>query len=119
MATLYSAPVSGNGIDTLAGTYVAFALLDMTSVSPGARQVDVVDRYLRAGWIAFGDIISGFSVSDGVYWRMPIYLDWDQTLWTPIPTNDGSLSINLQMRATRVRWFLPAGAALYLQVEGS
>lgn len=119
MATLYSASLAGSGVDTMAGTYVAFALLDMTAVSPGARLVDVSDRYLRAGWIAFGDIISGFAVSDGIYWRLPIFLDWDKTLWTPIPTNDGSLSINLQMRATRIRWFLPAGCALYVQVEGT
>lgn len=119
MTTLYSASLSGSGTDIMAGTWVTFAVIEALTVSPGASLVDVPDHYLRAGWIAFGDAISGLSVSNGDYWRPPIFVNWDRNLWTPVPTNDAGLTLNLQMRATKIRWFMPAGSSVYVQVEGT
>lgn len=75
-----------------------------------------LDRYARLGWLSLG---YGETNDDEVfrnYWRAPIWIEFLDLHWTPIPAyKDGDLII----WSTRLRFSLSPGAAAHVWIYGS
>lgn len=118
MPTYLDRDISGDDSDVLPGNSLIYAVVHVTSVGVEARPVEGgSDRYLRLGWIAFGDSLSVIGSVERFYWREPVYLNYLDTLWTPDPSTSGGGALTLV--GSRVRWHLGVGAAAHLYIFGA
>lgn len=110
--------ISGQGDDDLSGSAVLYLVLHVTSIGDEARLVTplVSDLYLRFGWFAFGDSLDVIGGSRD-YWRDPVWINFLDTLWTPVPSTAAPNALSIV--ATRFRWNLSLGAAAHVYIYGS
>jgi hypothetical protein len=109
--------ISGHGSESFGNKQVSYVFvhLDSLGVNVNSPEPGVLDHILRAGWIAFG--YNG-DAGDGTirdYWREPIWLNFVDTEWTPVPQYQGS---DQTIWATQVRWWLSPGTTGHLWVNG-
>ena len=111
--------ITGVGQDDLVGgNSVIYVQIHVTSVGDGARLVDfsVVDHYLRIGFLALGGnlLLSGSPV---IGWRDPIWINFTDQLWTPIPSATGTTALTVV--AEHVRWAMTGGGHAHITVYGA
>jgi hypothetical protein len=109
--------ISGSGQDSLSGAHVLYLVLHLTSLGPEVRQPTFADSdsIMRAGWFAFGDTLSVIG-SARPYWREAVWINFEDVLWTPDPSTNGSQALDLV--ATLFRWHLGPGTAGHVYVYG-
>ena len=119
MSIYYDATISGSGSAALSAQRVNYAFLHLTAVGSQARPLEAgdPDHFLRIGWFAFGTDITVPSYPTYRYWRNPIWIDFIDTLWTPIPQTNYAAQDDA-IYATHVRWSLAMGATGRLVVSG-
>jgi len=84
--------LSGDAVlNLVGGNQVLFVACRLTVVPFNVSHPDASapDHILRAGWLSLGDslVLPGSSAED--FWRLPIFVDFQNTFWTPIPTTVG------------------------------
>lgn len=120
MTVMLERDIVGSGADALVGTNnLLFIAVQVTAVGGDARPLEVTDpdHYLRLGWFSVGD---NFSVGVGPltnWWRAPVWVDFLDFLWTPIPSGNGAGPLFLQ--ATQFRWSLTLGTEAHVLVFGT
>jgi hypothetical protein len=73
------------------------------------------DSIVRFGWFALGDTLDVIG-SARPYWRDPVWINWTDVLWTPVPSSDDPNALGVV--ATLFRWHLGVGAAAHVFVFG-
>jgi hypothetical protein len=119
MGVYFDSDVSGSGSSALSGgSSVLYVATDMLALGGlvSAIEPDVSDHHLRIGWWSLGDT---FDAGEGsvAHWRDIQWINFEQTLWTPVPT--GGSGFSLTALATLVRWWLSPGSSVHLHVFGS
>lgn len=116
---LYDADIAGDGSAVLTGSNVFFLVCHLTATGGPVRELEQgsPDHILRAGWLSLGDQLNVIGGVDLEYWRAPIWLDFIDTLWTPVPSGIHA-GAALTLLATRVRWHLAIGCAGHLYIFG-
>jgi hypothetical protein len=120
MPFYFDGDVSGQGAaDLVGGSRVLYVAVHLSALGDQVHGTGdtVTDHILKAGFVSLGDHFSIGVELPHDWWRAPIWFDWEDTLWTPIPSADaagGALSV----QATRVRWYLSPGTAGHLSVFG-
>jgi hypothetical protein len=117
---MYDADIAGEGIDSLSGSHIWYAVARIITVPPSARILEVASdgHILRAGWISFGDTLSVIGATSRDYWRSVWWLDFIDSLWTPVPST-GEGGGPLALAASRVQWSIPTGGLAHLYVFGA
>lgn len=119
MTLYFDASVSGSGVaDLVGGQDVEFVSVDITTLGPLSTVIEAgnPDHLLRMGWFSIGDHFDvGFGDVD--HWREIVWVNFEQTLWTPLPTGIVGGS-SLSVLARRVRWWFNAGTIAWLRVFG-
>lgn len=84
---------------------------DLHRLAPGVDD----DRFARLGWVSFG--YGENNNDDGFrnYWRAPIWIEFENFHWTPIPAYFGG---DLTIWTTRFRYSLAEGAEAHIWVYG-
>ena len=119
MTVLYDADISGAGSDVLAGSEIWYAAILVSTPPDGARLLEgpPLGHYLRMGYVSFGSTLSVIGGTAIQYSRAPIWLDFIDTMWTPIPsTVNGQVQ---SMVADSVHWWIPPGGLAHLYVYGA
>jgi hypothetical protein len=118
MPAYFDADISGDASSALASNQLVYLVCHNITPSPGQRELEVgsPDHVLRAGWLAFGDTLNVIGGINRAYWRQPIFLDFEDMLWTPDPSGQPGTPFELQ--ATLVRWHIPPGGLYHLYVFG-
>lgn len=117
---MFEDDVFGSGHASLSGSSsVIFVAAHVLVVPWEARplEVDDPDHYLRMGWFSLGDHFSvpgDATVRD--WWRAPVWLDFLDSLWTPIPSG-GAATTTVQ--ATQIRWSIGNPGVVHLYVFGT
>lgn len=112
--------ISAAGVDNLVGTSrLLFVALEITAIGGLVRDSGdgQPDHILRAGWFSIGD---NFSVDTGPlmdWWRPPVWIDFEDLLWTPSPSYDAAGGA-LALQATRFRWWLSPGTTAHVYIFG-
>jgi hypothetical protein len=110
--------VAGSGDhDFGGGIRVNFALAHVSAQGSRVRVAQTSDQTLGAGWIAFGaaaDLIDGVT---RVYWNEPIWINWENTQWHPIPTTD-YLANDFGVWVSHIRWWFSLDTEVSLYVYG-
>lgn len=120
MPVYYDADISDSGAaDLVGGSSVLYAAIHLTALGPlvTVPWAGETDHILRAGFVTLGD---HFDIGDGDshdWWRAPIWLDFVDTLWTPLPSGDSGGGLVVQ--ATRVRWSLSPSTTGHLHIFGT
>jgi hypothetical protein len=119
MPAYFDADIAGDGDAALASNQVIYFVAHLAVLDPLVRHLEpsASDHVLRAGWISFGDTLSVIGGSPFLYWRAPIWLDFERELWTPDPSTTGGSAAELF--ATRVRWHLQGVTSGHLYVFGA
>ena len=120
MSVVADTDISGQGeVNFGGGVRIQFALVHLTAVGPAARPLGTdPDHFMRIGFISFGSDSNAIDFpTSRTYWNPPIWLNFIDTQYHPIPTVTSS-SLELLEWASRVRWSLSPGAAGHLHVEG-
>lgn len=117
MPAYFDDDISGDGQETFPGGEVLYAVVHVTTVGPEARLVApaVADQYLRLGWFAFGDSLDVIGGARD-YWRDAVWINFLDTLWTPVPSSNDPVALGLV--ATRLRWHLTFGTEAHMYVFG-
>jgi hypothetical protein len=120
LTVLFDGDISDAGAaDLVGGSNIFFVTVHLTALGPlvSIPWSSDTDHILRAGFFSLGD---HFDIGDSDvhdWWRAPIWIDFSDTLWTPLPTTDSSGPLTVV--ATRVRWSLSVGTTGHLHVFGS
>lgn len=112
--------ISGSGeVNFTLGVRLNYALVHVYVAPYDSRPLEVgdPDHMLRMGWIAFGADTDVIDATSRTYWSAPVWLDFLDTIWHPIPTTD-SLANDFGVWASRVRWSLGLGGSAWLYVYG-
>lgn len=115
----FSGSVSGQGSNTFAATdQILFVAVHLSALGLDVRSPDlgITDHILRAGWFSLGDHFDNGSGTAYDYWRAPVWCDFPNTLWTPIPTHEGTGFAPTTLVASRIRWSFGPGTSGYLEV---
>lgn len=116
---VFETDISGDGSAALGFGNVIYAVCHLSSVGGPVRELEQgsPDHILRAGWFAFGDTLNVIGGVNLEYWRAPIWLDFVNTLFTPLPSgiHAGAALVEL---GTIVRWHVAIGCAGHLYVFG-
>jgi len=117
MATYLDRDITGSGQDVLAGANLVYLTIHVITLGPEVRTPTLADpdELLRFGWFSLGDNI---DVGDGArdYWRDAVWINFLNTLWTPIPSTGGGGP--LVLAATLLRWRLSLGSVAHVHVFG-
>lgn len=120
MPAYFDADISGSGQSALVSNNVIYLVCRLTTLDRSVRILDPIppaDHILRAGWLSLGDVLNVIGGVNVDYWREPIFLDFETTLWTPIASGGGGGPFTLQ--ATLVRWSLAGSTSGHLYIFGS
>jgi hypothetical protein len=119
MTVLYDADISGGGTDVLAGSEIIYAAILVSTPPDGARLLEgpPLGHFLRMGWVSFGATLSVIGGSPIQYSRAPIWLDFIDTFWTPVPSTVAGAAVS--MAADSVHWWIPPGGLAHLYVFGT
>lgn len=118
MPTYLDRDISGDDTDVLPSNQVIYAVAWLSALGGDVREGDAHSgQILRAGWFSFGDLFNVIGATDREYWREPIYLNFQGTLWTPDPSTSGGGP--LVLIASRVKWHLSVGTTGHLYVYGA
>jgi hypothetical protein len=109
--------ISGSGQDSLSGIHVLYMVIHLTALGPEVRQPTFADTdsIMRAGWVAFGDTLSVIG-SARPYWREPMWINFEDLMWTPDPSTNSSTPLDLV--ASLFRWHLGAGTTAHVYIFG-
>lgn len=118
MPAYFDADISGDGSSALLSNQVVYMVVHMITPSAGVRELESgsPDHVLRAGWVAFGDTLNVIGGVSRAYWRPPIFLDFNDLLWTPIPSAQPGTAF--EMQATLLRWHIPVSGLYHAYVFG-
>src|SRR5258708_34849073 len=105
--------------DLVGGSRVLYAACHLTALGNLVHGTGdgLADHVLKAGFFSIGDHFSIGVALPHDWWRAPIWLDFIDTLWTPVASADAA-NAPLCVQATRVRWFLTPGTHAHLSVFG-
>ena len=119
MAIHFDSDVSGSGNYTFGATRINYFLFHTTTVGPIPKPVSMMDfdHCLRIGWITFGVSVDIPGIGPIEYWRAPIWINFFDTEWSPIPQTDVSAN-DFGLWADTVRWGLSNGVEGHLLVSG-
>lgn len=117
MPTYLDRDIAGDGSDNLAGTEVLYLVVHVTAPGDEARfpTPGVTDSVMRLGWVALGDTLDVIGGARA-YWRDPVWLNWIDVLWTPVPSTADPNPLGVA--ASLFRWHLGIGAAAHVYVFG-
>ena len=75
-----------------------------------------LDRYARLGWVSFGYGEENPDDEFRTFWRAPIWIEFLDFHWTPIPQYFGG---DFSIWTNRMRWSLSPGATAHIWVWGN
>lgn len=116
--TLLARTISGDGVDSLSGSEVYFAIVHIGTMPHGIRELESAnpDHILRAGWVSFGASLASIGGINRDYWREVWFLDFVDSMFTPSPsTFTGPTSLT----SDRIRWHIGPGGSANLYVFGT
>lgn len=115
---VFNSLVSGHGSAPLsAPAKINYALVTVAArpYESSAPDVNADDFIIRCGWFAFGSEADGGDGVVRVYWRDPIWINFDDFEWSPVPQT-WSTPEDFHMWASHVRWRIGAGGSVRLFV---
>jgi len=117
MPTYLDQDIAGDGTASLAGAEVLYIIVHVSDLGDEARvpTPSVPDQVVRLGWVALGDTLDAIGGARS-YWRDPIWLNWTDVLWTPVPSTEDPNALGCV--ASLLRWHLGIGAAAHVYVFG-
>jgi len=114
----FDADISGDGTYAFGDVEVTWLAFRLIARGPGvvSPELTAADHVLRLGWISLGaEWVDAFGAALN-YWRNPLWLDFENTFWTPTPSSSGG-AYNHTLRCSRVRWHLSPGSSGRLYIN--
>jgi hypothetical protein len=116
VTVVFDSDIIGTGeADFGVGARVNFALAHIITRGPRVQKHQVDDGAVQAGWFSFGNTSSVIDDTARTYWTKPIWIDFTNFEWHPVPTTDSAAN-DFGVWATRVRWYLYEGTTAWLYV---
>lgn len=119
MSIFFDDTISNVGSFDFGPQRVNYFLYHTFSLGPQAKEASARDSdyLLRIGWITFGTTVEVPDLGTLQFWREPIWLNFYNTIWTPVPQTDSS-ALDFAIWCTHVRWSLTTDTVGRLIVTG-
>jgi hypothetical protein len=119
MSVFFDDTVSGVGSFNMGAQRINYFLFHTYELGVEAKEASIRDSdyLLRMGWITFGTTVELPDLGTIEYWRAPIWLNYYNTIWTPVAQTDIDAH-DFAIWCTHVRWSLSTDLVGRLVVVG-